>query len=123
MDEGAPIAGRKHEASLVDARGVVWFVIALALLTVVSAVAAYLLMGGFKTPHPVVSALPPQSTAPDAAAILQPAPAADLKSYRGEKRSELDSYGWVDRQAGVARIPIERAMELTAGRNSQGKRP
>jgi hypothetical protein len=28
------------------------------------------------------------------------------------KRSELASYGWVDRDRGVARIPIDRAMDL-----------
>lgn len=27
---------------------------------------------------------------------------------------DLDSYGWVDRDAGIARIPIERAMDLVA---------
>ncbi len=31
----------------------------------------------------------------------------------------LGDYGWVDRQAGVIRIPVERAMDLVA----QGKRP
>lgn len=28
------------------------------------------------------------------------------------QRRELDSYGWVDREAGLVRIPIERAMQL-----------
>jgi hypothetical protein len=28
------------------------------------------------------------------------------------KRGELGSYGWVDREHGVARIPIDRAMDL-----------
>jgi hypothetical protein len=28
----------------------------------------------------------------------------------------LQSYGWIDQQKGVVRIPIERAMELTAER-------
>lgn len=32
------------------------------------------------------------------------------------QEKELNSYGWVDEKAGVARIPIERAMELTAQR-------
>ncbi len=34
-------------------------------------------------------------------------------------RDLLEGYGWVDRDAGVARIPIERAMQLVAG----GARP
>jgi hypothetical protein len=35
------------------------------------------------------------------------------------RRSRLGSYGWVDRKGGVVRLPIERAMELSA----QGVRP
>jgi len=38
---------------------------------------------------------------------------------RAAQRARLGSYGWVDRQAGVAHIPIDRAMELVA----QGIRP
>jgi len=38
---------------------------------------------------------------------------------RAARKERLRSYGWVDRKAGVVRIPIERAMELTA----QGVRP
>jgi hypothetical protein len=33
---------------------------------------------------------------------------------RDARRKQLGSYGWVDRKAGVVRIPIERAMELSA---------
>lgn len=35
-------------------------------------------------------------------------------ALREEKRRSLDQYGWVDRDAGIARIPIERAMDLVA---------
>lgn len=31
---------------------------------------------------------------------------------RAEQNKRLGEYGWVDRSAGVVRIPIERAMEL-----------
>jgi len=30
------------------------------------------------------------------------------------QRDELDRWGWVDRDAGLARIPVERAMDLVA---------
>lgn len=33
---------------------------------------------------------------------------------RAEQRASLDRWGWVDRDAGVARIPIDRAMDLVA---------
>ena len=38
---------------------------------------------------------------------------------REARKKALESYGWVDRKAGVVHIPIERAMELTA----KGVRP
>jgi hypothetical protein len=47
---------------------------------------------------------------------LQSSPSADLRDMRAEEDAILHSYGWVDEQAGVVRIPIERAMELLAER-------
>jgi hypothetical protein len=49
---------------------------------------------------------------------LQSQPAPDLASYRKAQRDKLASYGWVDQGAGVARIPIDRAIELMAERAS-----
>ena len=37
----------------------------------------------------------------------------NLKTLREEADKALTSYAWVDKNKGVARIPIERAMELT----------
>src|SRR6266571_6149994 len=36
-----------------------------------------------------------------------------LKVAREEDAKALGSYGWIDKNKGVARIPIARAMELT----------
>jgi len=47
---------------------------------------------------------------------LQQRPAEDMRAYRDEQRSVLESYGWVDRNAGVVHIPIEEAMRLLAER-------
>lgn len=44
-----------------------------------------------------------------------------LKTLREEADKELHSYSWVDKSKGVARIPIERAMELTLADLSQKK--
>jgi hypothetical protein len=33
---------------------------------------------------------------------------------RSEERAALSEYRWIDRERGVARIPIERAMEIVA---------
>ena len=37
----------------------------------------------------------------------------NLKTLREEADKALTTYAWVDKNKGVARIPIERAMELT----------
>jgi hypothetical protein len=50
------------------------------------------------------------------APALQTSPAGDLRAQRSKEEATLGSYGWIDRQAGVIRIPIERAIELTAER-------
>src|ERR1041385_3179667 len=36
-----------------------------------------------------------------------------LKTLHEDNQKELTTYGWVDKNKGVARIPIDRAMELT----------
>ena len=43
---------------------------------------------------------------------LQSDPAGDLARLRAEEEAQLDGYAWVDRQHGVVRIPVERAMEI-----------
>jgi len=37
----------------------------------------------------------------------------NLKTSREEAAKALTTYGWIDKNKGVARIPIERAMKLT----------
>ena len=37
-----------------------------------------------------------------------------LRTTNDEQARQLSSYGWVDQKSGVVRLPIERAMELTA---------
>ncbi len=39
-------------------------------------------------------------------------PAQELTTLRAEQLQKLHEYRWVDQPAGVAAIPIERAMEL-----------
>ena len=43
-------------------------------------------------------------------------PVADLINLRAKEKQVLTSYGWVDRQQGTVRIPIDRAKEIVAAR-------
>jgi len=40
----------------------------------------------------------------------------EINEFRLHEEKTLASYGWVDEKAGVVRIPIDRAMQLTAQR-------
>ena len=48
---------------------------------------------------------------------LQEAPAEDYQRLREAEETVLNTYGWVDRDKGVVRLPIERAMELLIERS------
>ena len=67
-------------------------------------------------------------------AVLGPAPRGDkyeqmrakkrvdiLKKVREEDAKALTTYGWIDKSKGTARVPIERAMELTVAELKQKK--
>ena len=43
---------------------------------------------------------------------LQVSAPTDLKQYKAAQEGILNSYGWVDQQAGIVRIPIDRAMDI-----------
>src|SRR5215471_19705978 len=44
-----------------------------------------------------------------------------LKALHEETQKDLTNYAWVDKNKGVARIPIDRAMELTVAELAQKK--
>ncbi len=45
---------------------------------------------------------------------LQSSPTIDLLDLLREERARIASYGWVDQKAGIARIPVDRAMQILA---------
>jgi hypothetical protein len=47
---------------------------------------------------------------------LQANPRLDLQEMRAEENVILQSYGWVDRDQGVARMPIDEAMKMVVQR-------
>lgn len=108
-----------HEYRDVNVRGVLLFAL---ILLVVALFVHLILVGMFKymearaeraepPPHPLSlgSQPPPQPR-------LQSNPARDMERLRQSEDGVLSSYGWMDREHGVTRIPIDRAIELTAER-------
>jgi len=100
-----------------DLRSVGLFGVGLALVLIVVLAASWILLVHWKArqaardprPSPLAEAsaprLPPEPR-------LQAAPVKDMEELRARETSTLTSYGWVDRRAGVGRIPIDRAIDL-----------
>jgi hypothetical protein len=61
------------------------------------------------TPMEQVELRPPQPR-------LEARPVETLNAVEEREARLLEHYGWVDRDAGIARIPVERAMEILAER-------
>ena len=43
-------------------------------------------------------------------------PKAYLAEFRARERKALTTYGWVDREKGIAHVPIDRALDILAER-------
>ena len=109
-------AGVDREVRL---KGIVVTAIALALTVVVSAALMWWLSAFLR--DTLVAADPPPPVLPEARIQepppeprLQADPAGDLSILRAEEDEVLNGYSWIDEGAGVAHVPIERAMEMVA---------
>jgi hypothetical protein len=65
-------------------------------------------------PPPILKADPEAMAAPPP--NLQTRPVQDFEAFRAREDSVLGSYGWVDKEAGTVRIPIDEAMRLLVER-------
>jgi hypothetical protein len=54
---------------------------------------------------------------------LEPFPLAPGQKLRAEEDAILTTYAWVDKKAGVARIPIDRAIDFVAERGLPPSKP
>jgi len=111
-----PHAG--YEKSDVSAKAIMWFAIAMVIAAIDMYVGLWLFERGLNRIYPEggpasrigqprIEPPPPR---------LQSSPTAELQELRAAEEAVLSSYGWVNRDAGVIRIPIERAIDLTSQR-------
>jgi hypothetical protein len=116
-----------YEPSQADLRVVLGFLAALGLATAMVLLVLWGMFGYFRSlsarrgplPSPVTYTSAPEIPPPQ----LQPDPVADYNVYRLSDQEKLNSYGWVDQNAGIARIPIDRAMDLLVQRGLPWKSP
>jgi hypothetical protein len=104
-----------HESYAVAARRLHWIAAILAASLAVIVLLMYLLAHTWwHTGAPPPGAIPPEPR-------LQRDPAKDLAAERRREQAWLDGYAWVDRDAGIARIPIGRALDILARSSSSAK--
>ena len=104
------------EGDGVSYSGIVWFVV---ILTVTTVFCQLLVWGMFEfmqsredardPARSIVAA--PTGTLPPSPNLLTDEP-TNLKHFRDAEKSALETYGWVDKNAGTVRLPIAKAKEL-----------
>jgi hypothetical protein len=124
MDDGEPqvrlatdgTAG--HEANRLRVRDLVYFAVALVGVTVLVQIVLARVMHGLAREEKELDALALPRFAGDSGEIpaprIQADPAQELKKMKAEDLGRLNNYGWVDRKASIAHIPVERAIDILA---------
>src|SRR5438034_4061609 len=109
--------GVHHEVSDVDVRGILLFGAGLFVMVAVVSLLVWVLFGyvgsreAIRGPREYPLAATEQNRLPPEPR-LQTNPREDLRELRVHEEQVLTSYGWVDRNAGVVRIPIDEAMKM-----------
>lgn len=97
----------------IRARVLTQIMIVLAVVTVAFAALVWPLSKAFfRAQPPPERAVERIDRSRPAGPLLQVNPTAELERLRSQEQRALESYGWVDRGAGVARVPVDRALEL-----------
>jgi hypothetical protein len=100
-------AGADYERSDIDSSGVGWIALGLGLFVI-----AVPLMMPLVFPQTIHRANPLSPPALSAEAPpLEFTPLQDLQRFERDEARFSDSYGWVDRDRKIVRIPVPRAIE------------
>jgi hypothetical protein len=107
-----------YERRDADVRTLAWLLVVLLAVTGLAALAMRVLYARFAAQAERRTA-PPATLAGTRAAIppeprLQNTPFDDLRRMKMEEDTALSSYGWVDRAAGIVRLPIDKALDIAA---------
>lgn len=111
--------GGSYEKSDLSIKAIVGFGVALTVV-VVAALFAMEWMFGFLAAREDRRDVRPSPLAASRPAVPEPRlqvdAVRDMKTLRAQEDAILTSYRWVTKEAGTARIPIDRAMQLLVER-------
>ena len=129
LEYGPTPAGAQHEHTDIDPSIGYTFAVWLAVAMMVSAGILYGAFWYFRTSEvardtrvqqfPLAAGQVKDRPAP----LLQTQPFKDVYLLKQGQNERLDSYGWIDKNAGIVRIPIDKAKELLLERGIPGGRP
>jgi len=115
---GAPQGGGGIDQEI-DVRGIVKVGAWLAVVTVVGFVIAWgfyrvLSRGEKRLERPAVTVAGATVPAEPPGPGLQATPEKELAAFRRSEQEQLESWAWIDQGAGVARVPVEKAIDVVA---------
>lgn len=128
-----------HETSDVHVRGILWFVVIFIAFAIVTHIFLYFLYAGLQKhfrgdiqPKRTAISVPPQLPQTPR---LQPfpqqdqrgsaippyssTPVVDMVEMHASEDQALKTPGWIDKQKGIVRIPIDRAKEIVVQRGGK----
>lgn len=134
-----------HEKTDVDVRALLWFVVIFIAFAAVSHLGLWILFKYFAelargaTNEPLTAVARPADMSVPQTPRLQPfptrdtrgtmmppntsTPETDMERMRVTDEEALHSAGWVDRQKGIVRLPIDVAKQLAVQRINTGAHP
>ena len=119
--------GHGHEANTLVVKGLIIFAVVLVAVGIFVEFGLVFVMKDFSKEEKVLQSLAPPKFADDPgpfpAPRLQAEPPADFAKVKADELSRLNGYGWVDRAAGIAHIPIDRAIEIVAASGLPASQP
>lgn len=106
-----------YETRDVRGKSLAFYFIALTVITIASAIVALVSWKVWQN-QPSSGAVAVLPTAEDrtlpALPRLQPLPQLDIKALHASEQERLMEYKWIDKQAQIVQIPIDRAIEIVA---------
>jgi hypothetical protein len=127
-----------HEKSDVDVRALIWFVVIFIAFAIVTHVLLYFMFKFFASiargstnapltsiarpadagvpPSPRLQPFPTKETTGEMTSPVAGTPAVDMVQMRQDQQNALTQPGWVDKEKGIVRIPINDAKRLVLQR-------